>query len=236
MEVSAYVALGRQSGLMRELSVVANNIANLSTVGYRREGLVFAEHVRDLDGAPPVSMAHATGRIADMAQGTLTATGGSTDFAIEGEGFFLVDTPGGQRLTRAGNFTPLAGGELATPDGFRLLDEGGSPVVLPPGVRDLALAGDGTLSANGQPIARIGLWLPSDPAQLRREAGTAFDGGTPVPAEGGTLLQGMLEDSNVNPIEEVARMIELQRAYDIGQSLLDREDQRVKLVIETLGR
>ena len=236
MDSAGYIALSRQSGLMREMSVVANNIANLSTVGFRREGLLFAEHVRRLDDGTNLSMAHASARAVDLTQGSLTQTGGTFDLAIEGDGFFLVDANGQQRLTRAGSFTALASGELASPDGNRLLDEGGAPLAFPPGSRAVMIGADGTVSADGQPVGRIGLWQPATPSSLQHEEGTLFSADAAIPAEGATLMQGYLEESNVSAVGEMARMIEVQRAYDLGQSLLDREDQRLKLVIDTLGR
>jgi len=181
-------------------------------------------------------MANASGRNVDLSQSTLSQTGGQFDFAIQGEGFFLIETPQGQRLTRAGSFTPSAEGELVTPDGYRLLDAGGAPIFVPPDARGLALAADGTLSAGGQPVARVGLWQPTDPLALRYQTGTLFEGGELEPVEGATILQGMLEDSNVEPVSEIARMIEVQRAYELGQKFLDAEDQRVRGVISTLGR
>lgn len=235
MDAAGYVALTRQSGLMREMQVVANNIANISTTGFRREGVLFTEHVARLDGQPSLSMAHASGRALDLTQAGISQTGGSLDFAIQGEGFFLVETPQGNRLTRAGSFTPSAEGELVTPEGYRLLDAGGAPVFVPPGAAVL-MGADGTLSANGQAVAQIGLWQPTDPGALRHQSGTLFDGGEVEPATGATLLQGFLEDSNVNPVAEIARMIEVQRAYEMGQKFLDAEDSRARTVIQTLGR
>ncbi len=237
MDNAIYAALTRQSGLMREMQVVANNLANISTTGFRREGVVFSEYVKALDGAPSLSMARASARAIDLSQGEPTRTGGTFDFAIQGEGFFLIETPQGERLSRAGHFTPGPEGELTNPDGYRLLDQGGAPVVVPPGAADVALARDGTLSADGVPVARIGLWLPADPTSLRHEAGTLFTADAPEPMEeGGTILQGHLEGANTDPIAEVARMIEVQRAYELGQQLLDREDQRIRNVIQALGR
>lgn len=237
MDAAGYATLTRQSGLMREMQVVANNIANAATTGFRREGVIFAEYVARLDGAPSLSMATAAARRVDPTPGAVTMTGGSLDFAIQGEGFFLVETPQGNALTRAGRFTPSAGGELVTPEGYRLLDEGEAPVFLPPEADAPALAPDGTLSAGGAPLARIGLWQPSDPAGLARRAGTLFEAAGGVePAGGATLMQGALEESNVSPVTEIARMIEVQRAYELGQTFLDREDSRVRGVIETLGR
>lgn len=236
MDAAGYATLNRQSGLMREMGVVANNIANSSTTGFRREGVVFSEYVVALGQDPSLSMAYASGRQVDLSQSTLSQTGGQFDLAIQGEGFFLIETPQGERLTRAGSFTPSAEGELVTPDGYRLLDAGGAPVFVPPDARGVAIAADGTLSADGQAIAQIGLWQPSDPLTLRHQSGTLLEGGELEPAEGATIQQGMLEDSNVEPVSEIARMIEVQRAYELGQKFLDAEDQRVRGVITTLGR
>ncbi len=236
MDAAGYTALGRQSGLMREMQLVANNIANLSTTGFRREGMVFAEHVKSLDEEPSLSMAHGTGRIVDLSQAGLTMTGANFDFAIQGDGFFLIETPEGNRLTRSGSFTPNAAGELVNMDGQRLLDAGGAPVFIPPDAGAVGLAEDGTLSAGGVPIAQIGLWQPTDPLALKHQAGTLFDGGEVEPVEGSQIYQGFLEDSNVNPVSEIARMIEVQRAYELGQKFLDAEDGRMRGVIETLGR
>lgn len=236
MDSAGYVTLTRQSGLLREMQEVANNIANLSTTGFRREGVIFTEHVAGVPGGASLSMGSARARLVDLTQGDLSETGGTYDFAIRGEGFFLVETATGQELTRAGNFTSGADGALVTADGARLLDEGGSPVQIPPGAGSVLLAADGTLSADGQPVARIGLWQPTDALQLSHRAGSRFSAGEVQPATGATLLQGYLEDSNVNPVNEVARMIEVQRAYELGQGLLDREDQRMRGVIDTLGR
>jgi flagellar basal-body rod protein FlgF len=236
MDAAFYATLNRQSGLMREMGVVANNIANSSTTGFRREGVVFSEFIAALDQDPSLSMAHASGRHVDLSQATLSQTGGQFDFAIQGDGFFLIETPDGNRLTRAGSFTPSANGELVTPDGYRLLDGGGAPVFVPPDAKGLSLAADGTLSAQGQPIAQIGLWQPSDPLSLRHQSGTMFSTTDVEPAESATVLQGMLEDSNVEPVSEIARMIEVQRAYELGQKFLDAEDERVRGVISALGR
>ncbi len=236
MDAAGYTTLGRQSGLMREMQTVANNIANISTTGFRREGMVFAEYVAKLDREPSLSMAHGTGRVVDLSQAGLTMTGATFDFAIQGDGFFLIETPDGNRLTRSGSFSPSAEGELVTADGYRLLDAGGAPIFVPPNAGTVTMGGDGTLSAGGVPLAQVGLWQPTDPLTLKHAAGTMFDGGEVEPADNGKIFQGFLEDSNVNPVSEIARMIEVQRAYELGQKFLDAEDGRTRSVIETLGR
>lgn len=237
MDATAYVTLSRQSGLMNEMQTVAHNIANVSTTGFRREGVIFSEFVRVVQGGSSLSMARGNARHVDLAQAGLNQTGGTFDFAIQGEGFFLVETTEGERLTRAGSFGPNADGDLVTPDGHRLLDQGGAPVFVPPDARSIHLARDGTLSADGTPIARIGLWQPVEPTSLTRQTGTLFAArGGVEPLDDAVILQGSVEESNVNPVAEVARMIAVQRAYEMGQKLLDTDDQRIRAVIQTLGR
>ena len=238
MDNAIYSTLTRQSGLMQEMRSVANNIANISTAGFRREGVIFSEYVAGLEGAEPsLSMASAHGREVDLSQGSLTQTGGSFDFAIEGDGFFQIETPQGVQLTRAGSFTPNEAGELVTPDGYRLLDNGGSPVFVPTTGGAATVAPDGTLSVGGVPVAQIGVVEPIDRNELTHQGGTMFSAKSGVQeAQDFRLLQGFVEESNVDPISEIARMIEVQRAYEMGQSFLEREDQRVRGVISTLGR
>lgn len=237
MENSSYATLNRQVGLLREMASVANNIANMSTTGYRRESVLFSEFVRDLgpDG-DSLSMASARARATDLSQGNLTQTGGTFDLAIDGEGFFLIATPEGEQLTRAGNFTRDGIGTVVTPDGYQLLDGGGAPVFVPPNAASIGIAPDGTLSADGIALAQIGLWMPADPNELTHENGTRFSvEGGPVPVENGVIRQGFLEGSNVNPVSEITRMIEVQRAYELGQNLMDRDDERIRTVLRTLG-
>lgn len=237
MDAAGYTTLNRQSGLLREVGVIAHNIANSDTTGFRREGVLFSEYVKRLDGgAQSLSMATGNTWMTDMSQADVAYTGGNYDLAIEGQGFFLIETDQGQRLTRAGSFTPNAEGELVTSQGHRLLDEGGGAVVIPAIARAVAVGTDGTVSADGQPVARIGLWQATDPVSMVHQAGTLFSANGVEPVEGGLIRQGYLEGSNVDALTEMARMIEVQRAYELGQSFLEREDERIRNVVQILGR
>lgn len=237
MENFGYVTLSRQSGLMREMRVIANNIANQSTAGYRQEGLVFSEHVTRVGDDQSISMARGNTRNTSFLPGTMTQTNGAFDLAIEGGGFFLVDTPQGQRLTRAGNFSPNSAGDLVTMDGYRVLDAGGAPVFIPPDAKGISIAGDGTLSAEGRPLGQIGLFSPIDPVGMTREDGVLFRADAGVePMLEGRILQGFLENSNVDPIGQIARMIEVQRAYEMGQKFLENEHERVRNALKNAIR
>ena len=236
MDASGYVTLSRQSGLLHQMDVIANNIANASTTGFRREGMVFSEYIQRAGEGPSLSMGFGNTRVVDLQQAGMTQTRAPFDFAIEGEGFFMVATPQGQQLTRSGAFTPGPDGTLLTDDGYQVLDGSGSAIFVPPDARNVAVAQDGTLSADGVPLARIGLWRPTDPLSLTHQSGTRFSAPEVEPAEGAAILQGYLEDSNVDPLREVASMIAVQRAYELGQSFMDREDERARNVIQTLGK
>lgn len=230
-----YTTLTRQSGLLREMQVVANNIANSATTGFRQEGLIFAEHIVRMEKGPSLSMATANVRDTSMLQGGLTQTGGTLDFAVEGDGFFLIETPAGERLTRAGSFSVSADGDMVTNDGFRVLDAGGAPVFIPPDASDLSVSIDGTISHDGRPLAQIGLVQPLDSIGLFREDGVMFRSEAGYePAPNGRILQGFLEGANVDPIGQMARMIEIQRAYEMGQSFLESEHQRIRTALQTL--
>lgn len=236
MDNSSYTTLTRQSGLMREMQSVANNIANASTTGFRRDGVVFSEHVAALGDLPSLSMARAGAHHLDTRQGGFEKTGGPLDLAIEGDGYFMVETPEGERLTRAGHFMPSPDGDLVTPEGFRVLDAGGAPVFVPPNANSISIAADGTMSADGEPLTQLGLFT-ADATSLVRVGNTLFeaaDGAEPL--INGTILQGFLEGSNVDPVTEIARMIEVQRSYELGQKFLEKEDERLRSVQKLIGR
>ncbi|MEW2919465.1 flagellar hook-basal body complex protein [Ruegeria sp. ANG10] len=234
---TAYTTLSRQSGLMNEMRLVANNIANANTTGYRAQGLVFSEFVRDLPGNPSLSMARAEVRNTSLQQGLLTETGSQFDFAIEGDGFFMVETPSGNRLTRAGAFSPSAEGDLVTMDGHRVLDSNGAPVFIPPDAASIDVGSDGTLSIEGQLLGQIGVYRVADPKTLVREGSTQFRAeGEIDPVENPVVLQRFLEGSNVNAVEQVTRLVEIQRAYELGQSFLETEDERLRGALKALMR
>lgn len=238
MDSTSYVALARQRGLKREMTLIANNIANLSTAGFRGQGIVFSEYiVASETGAPSVSMTDAGAFKTNFREAGHRQTGGTFDLAIDGDAFFQVQTDAGLRLTRGGAFRPNAEGELVTATGAQVLDAGGAPVFIPPGAGAIVIAPDGTLSADGTPVAQIGLVTVERRDLLSRDAHAGFIPDGPVlPAPSAFVRQGFLEDSNVDPVIEVARMIEVQRRYEAAKSFLEREDSRIRDVMKSLTR
>ena len=235
MSTTPYATLTRMTGLQREMQVIANNIANTATTGFRAERTLFSEFITRAEDHS-LSMAAARIGRTDFSQGALDRTGGMLDFAISGEGFFQVQTEGGVRLTRNGAFTVSPEGELVTMNGQPVLDDGGAAIAVAPGTR-IDVAEDGTLSTDGRVVGRLGLVRPLDAMALVREANQLFaPNGEVEPEATPRILQGALEGSNVSPVTELARLIEVSRAYELGQSFLDAENERAKSAIEAMTR
>lgn len=238
---ASYVNISRQSGLMKELNTIANNIANANTIGYKKEGAVFSEYIAAI-GSPgqadtarhSLSMGRLAAHASNFTDGEMRSTGGSLDLAIQGEGFFLVDVGGETQLTRAGHFMTDAAGLLVNPDGNPILDAGEGQIQIPLEADEIIIAADGSISAGGIELGRLGI-VTANEADLSRAGGNNWiSAGGFEPSETGRVLQGYLEDSNVEPVSEIARMIEVQRHYDAGQKLLEMEDERVKETITTI--
>ncbi len=238
MDNASYVTVSRQAGLLDQLDVIATNISNAETTGYRREVTVFSEFVEETGGETgSISMATVRARFADVTQGVIEATGSALDVAIEGDGFFVVETPEGERLTRAGSFTTDVDGALVTLNGSFVLDEGGAQIFIPPNAGGVLVAPDGTISADGEQIGQIALVTVEDPAQLRHSGGVLLISDQPLlPAEGARVVQGFLESSNVDPLLEITHLIEVQRAYELGQSLIEDTAALAERTIRALGQ
>ena len=228
-------SLSRQSGLLKELVVLAGNVANAGTEGYRREASVFTEYV-DAGAAPGgVSIGALRGRYADRTQGAMVQTGAAFDLAIEGEGLFAVQRGDEVLLTRAGRFQLDAEGTLVTASGHPVLDEGGGVIEVPPETADVTISPDGTISLDGLASARIGI-MDAAPGTMERVGDTLWR-----PKEGARYIdepavrQGFIERSNVDPVLEIARLTEVQRAFEAGQNLLDGEHRRLERMIRVLG-
>lgn len=240
MDNAIYTMLTRQSGLMREFSSVANNVANMGTTGFKAEHGVFSEYVRNIDaggaspdGATSLSMGRLGAHRTDLTDGSLKSTGGELDMALSGEGFFQVRTPNGERLTRAGHFMLNADRILVNPQGHAVLNTGGGEIAIPQEAASILVGRDGTISSDGVELGRVGVFT-ADTVTLRREGNNLWTAENIQNVEIPNIASGFLENSNVNPVLEMARMIEVQRFYDAGQALLDLEDDRIRSVARTL--
>lgn len=238
MANSIYALLSKQAGLRQQVDLIAHNVANLGTTGFKREGLTFAAHIERL-AVPGRELALADARAShtDFGAGPLARTGNPLDVAIEGDGHFAVETAAGVRYTRDGRFGLNEIGELVTAAGHRVLDEGGSPILIPLEAAAIGISRDGTLTAeDGGPLGVLGLHRLPAGRILRAADGLFAPEGEPEPALDVRLAQGFVEASNVNPIREITDLIEAQRAYERGRAMLDAEDARLRNMIQKLDQ
>ncbi len=239
IENTAYVALSRQTALERELDVIANNLANVSTTGFKRQSMVFREYLTDIQNAKtPLSFVIDKSTTRDFSQGAIRATGNPLDLTISGKGYLTIETDEGTFYTRNGNLRINERGELTTIDGHLVLSEGGTPIVLDSADLSPNIAADGTVSdRNGEVLGRIALVDFANEQSLEANANGFFASDeAPQEAEEATILQGYLESSNVQPVTELTRMIDLSRNYMAMHSMMERESEMRSRIINRLGR
>lgn len=241
MNLNTDIAASRSVAQQRVLDVIANNIANASTPGYRAERVQFSDWISRQPGtaSPP------GGRTIDYAQdratwreqqpGTLTHTANPLDLALSGDGYFTVATPRGPRLTRDGRFGLLPNGTLVDGAGQAVLDSNGQLIQLAPSDSRISVAGDGTVSSENGQIGKIGVVRPQDPLRMVAEGGTLLLANTPtVPVAAPDLVQGAVEQSNVQPVLEMTRMMDGLRQFQALAQFMQAEDDRQQAVIDKL--
>jgi flagellar basal-body rod protein FlgF len=242
MDNTMYVALSRQVTLRREMDIIANNIANVDTTGFKVEMPMVrvdeSDGARMLDGPKTLKFVLDDGVVRDFGQGALRQTGGTFDLAIEGQGFFRVQTDAGERYTRDGRFTLAPDGRLTTQAGDPVLGDSGE-IVVNPEDGPVSISADGVVSQNGEQIGKIGVVTFEDLASLSK-AGENLMRNTsnlqPVPATAAQVRQGMLETSNVNSIQQITRMIEVSRAYESMARTIEGSSELSRRSVERLGR
>lgn len=235
MESALYISLSQQMALSRQMDVIANNIANASTAAYKGERLMFRQYLTaDVDGQP-VSYVEEAGLHVDYGQGELTATNNPMDFAIKGDGFFVVETPDGPRYTRIGHFQVDGERRIVTGNGDPVLGDNDQPLTLNPGDALLEVAADGTVSAEGGPIGKFQVVAFENPEALMKAGDGLFESSEiSVPALGAEIRQGVIEESNVEPILEITRMMDLVQAYQSARRSTDTEHDLQREAIRTL--
>lgn len=246
MDTSAYVVLSRQLGLFRQMDVIANNVANASTNGFKSEQMLFTEYLMNSGSGQlkrSVSFSNDLATVRDKSQGQMTTTNRPLDAAINGEGYFVVDTPLGPRYTRVGNFTIDSQGQLVTPQGYALQGDGG-PIVFDETDEKIVIREDGTVAAiieGGIQEERGKLSVVKfDNDSFLREAGNGFytSEEDPVTAdeENYKVAQGILEGSNVNSVNELTNMIKVNRSVGLTSKFLSDVNELQRRAITVLSK
>lgn len=240
METPTYIALSRQLGLTRNMEIVANNLANANTTGFKAEGMVFSEYLIDAERPTKLSYVQDLATWRDQREGELQATGNDLDLAIQGAGWFVVQSPEGPVYTRNGRFQLNAAGEVVNQAGYPVL-AGGAPIIVNPEDGPLTVSEDGMLSADltqggNVPIiyGQLDIVTFADDQLLQPAGASGFTSDQPAqPAQAADfkIQQRMLEGSNVRSILEMTSMIQVQRSYQSVQRLLEGEHERMRRAV-----
>jgi len=246
MDNSLLVSLSQQLAAYRAMDVIANNLANVSTPGFKRDSAKFEEyvaHVRpaeDQKGPQTVSFVKDAGVLRDSSQGNIERTGATYDVALNGSGYFQVQTTAGMRYTRDGHFSLDGNGNLVTSEGYQVQGDGGA-ITIAPTDGDINIAPDGTISSVvhgiGNQLGKLKVVDFANDAALTKEGGNLYSTGqTPNAAPKTTMRQGALEASNVAPVVEISKMIEVMRAYEATATLSKSQEDLMRQAIQTLGQ
>lgn len=242
MENAQLVGLSRQLVLRRQMDVLANNVANINTSGFKSQQLGFEDYIMPVArentfqyGNTKVNFVHDFGSIYDFSPGSIVQTGNPLDVAINGDGWLAVETPEGERYTRDGSLGINANGELVTQSGNRVLGTSG-PITLDPNDGEITIAADGTISAGGNVRGRLRLVRFEDPKALTAYGDNLFNGQNALDDTTSRLVQGSVEKSNVSGVKEITRLIDVTRAYEsLARMQKDTDDLRQQ-AISDLGR
>jgi flagellar basal-body rod protein FlgF len=246
MDNSLLVSLSQQLAAYRAMDVIANNLANASTPGFKREAAKFEEYITKLrpaegqKGTQSMSFVKDAGVMRDSSQGNVEQTGAPYDIALTGKGYFAVQTPAGMRYTRDGHFSLDANGNLVTSQGFQVQGDGGT-ITITPNDGDINIAPDGTISSVvhgvGNQLGKLKVVDFADNAALVKQGANLYSTGqSPTAPTNPGVRQGALEASNVAPVIEISHMIEVMRAYEATATLAKSQEDMMRQAIEKLGQ
>jgi flagellar basal-body rod protein FlgF len=243
MDTPGYVILSRLGAQLRATEVLAHNMANADTPAFRASRPVFAADVQQQRevalpvGGRPVAYALDRATWRDLEQGPLTVTGNPLDVALRGEGYFAVETPDGERFTRAGRFALDPARRLVDADGNAVLDARGTPIVFAAADTRIEIQGDGTVRTENGPVGRLRVVRFEDPQRLRAVGALHFAADDPPePVARPRLVQGSVEGSNVSPIMEMTRLTAELREFQFATQFAEREGERIAGAVERILR
>jgi len=231
MSNTVSVSLSQQMVLRKQMDAIAQNLANMNTAAFKNERVIFEEYLHEATGGDPVSFVHEVGLQRDLTQGNIEMTNSDLDLAIDGPGYFVIQTDDGPRYTRQGHLQIDEQRRIVDSLGHPILSNEDEPITLGAGDRSITIAKDGTLSSENGPIGTIAVVnFENERALIKAGNGLLISDQAPSPANPDKfyIVQGALEASNVVPILEMTRMIEVLRSYETTQKLVgtDHELQR----------
>ncbi|MQT12747.1 flagellar basal-body rod protein FlgF [Segnochrobactrum spirostomi] len=238
MTSGLYVALSGQIALEKRLNTIANNIANMNTPGFRAEEVKF-EQVLAGTGRKGVAFVTQGETYLSRRDGGIQYTGNPLDLAVEGNHWFAIGGPQGPVYTRDGRISISDSGELQSVDGYPILDTGGSGIRIDPAGGAISIGDDGGITQGGRQVGQIGIFDIPPEAKLARFENSGVTSDIPAqPVEDGIgagVRQGYLESSNINPVSEMARLIEVTRAFENAAAAIGEHENATTEAIRELG-
>lgn len=237
MDNSIYIALSRQTAVFRDLDVTANNVANANTTGFSGEKMLFSEYLVDDGNRNNMSFTNDISTMRNLGQGRIETTGNPFDVALSGRGYFVVETPLGNRYTRAGNFQLDADGTLVTVDGYPVLDNAGQRITFEENARDIIIREDGAIQVDGDELAQLGVVQFENEQVMERLASNLYKADVqPTEAIGARVLHGALEKSNVDAVGEITHLVELNRSVASLTRFIDLQYELQRRAGQTLSK
>jgi len=244
MDSPGYIVLSRLIAQTRATAVTANNVANADTPGFRAARPVFGAvlerqmGVEAPQGGRDLAFSQDRATFRDAAPGSLAVTGNPLDLALPTpEGYFAVETPRGERFTRAGRFSLDAEGKVVDPEGNALLGTDGRPLRIAPGESRIEVQGDGTLRTESGPAGKVRVVRFADIQSLQAEGDRLFAAPPdlrPEPVASPGVVQGAVEGSNVRPVIELTRLTEDMRQFQFVAQMAEREGERLGTAVERI--
>lgn len=241
MDNTLLVSLSQQLASYRAMDAIANNLANASTPAFKRETMLFKEYVEQLPlaegqtGPQTLTFVQDAGMARDLREGKLERTNAPLDLAVDGKGYFEIGTANGSRYTRNGHFTLDADGRIVTSSGDPVLGDGGE-ITVTPDDGDIHIAEDGAVSGTKGQLGKLKLVDFADDNALTKEGASLYaTDQTAQPVTDSKILQGTMEASNVEPVIEISRMLEVMRAYQTTATLSQSQEDLLRRAIDRLG-
>lgn len=211
----------QQLNAMRNAEVIANNVANANTGGFKADKVKFSHYMK-ADVYDNTSFPKAVTSMSDFSEGPIKTTGRALDVAISGPGFFVIQTPLGLRYTRSGSFRINGEGALVNSSNYKVLSLDGQEIIFEPDDKDPKIGDDGAIGVGNAERGVIGIAEFDNLQMLRKTGNTMFASDVaPRAAETSRVLQGVLEESNVNSVEQIARLSEIQREVTLTTNMIN---------------
>lgn len=239
MENIGYIGLSQQMALKQQMDIVANNIANANTTGYKSQNVLFTDYVSKPKNGDPISQSVNFKTYRDLTAGSMSQTFNPLDVAIQGDGYFMVQLENGETAyTRDGSFMLDGTRQLVTKDGRLVLTDGGSAITVPPEARRITVTPTGDITTEQGIVGRLGVSKFNDEQALERLGDNLYGAGgqIPITVDDRKVVQGAIETSNVNPVLEMTKMTEILRLFQSTQNMQQNDHDRQRKMIQSLTR